>query len=252
MPCRNHDLLEVERAVPEGGVGLRGRRPERVVEPLREVDETHPLAAAARRRLEKDGKADLRGRCTDLRHRRRAVRAGDERHAGSPHLRLRGRFVAEPLHHLRRGTDEHEVVLPTRAREGGVLREEAVARVHGLAAGRLRRCYEVGNAQVALRRGRGPNADSLVGQLDVQRLPVGCRVDRDRLDSELVERADHPDGDLATVGHEDTGEHRRPAPRRRVDRRPARARRAACRTRLPARCRHGSIAPVPPHRPSAR
>ncbi len=144
VPCRDHDLLEVERAVPERGVGLRGRRPERVVEPLREVDETHPLAAAARRRLEKDGKADLRGRCTDLRHRRRAVRAGDERHAGSPHLRLRGRLVAEPLHHLRRGTDEHEVVLRTRAREGGVLREEAVARVHGLAAGRLRRCYEVG------------------------------------------------------------------------------------------------------------
>ena len=46
-----------------------------------------------------------------------------------------------------------------------------------------------------------------VGELDVQRLGVGRRVDRDGFDAELVERADDADGDLATVRYEDTREH---------------------------------------------
>ena len=48
-----------------------------------------------------------------------------------------------------------------------------------------------------------------VGQLDVQRVGVGSRVDGDRLDVELVERADHAHRDLATVGDEHALEHRR-------------------------------------------
>ncbi len=38
-------------------------------------------------------------------------------------------------------------------------------------------------------------------------LAVGGRVDRDRLDAELVQRADHPDRDLAPVRDEDSREH---------------------------------------------
>ena len=38
-----------------------------------------------------------------------------------------------------------------------------------------------------------------VGEPHVQRVAVGGRVDGNGLDSELVQRADHPDGDLAAV-----------------------------------------------------
>ena len=37
---------------------------------------------------------------------------------------------------------------------------------------------------------------------------VGGRVDGDRLDPELVQRADHADGDLAAVRDQDAREHR--------------------------------------------
>ena len=36
---------------------------------------------------------------------------------------------------------------------------------------------------------------------------VGGRVDGDGLDAELVQRADHADGDLAAVRDQDAGEH---------------------------------------------
>ncbi len=53
---------------------------------------------------------------------------------------------------------------------------------------------------------------ALVGEADVQRVPVRGGVDRDRLCAELVDRADDPDGDLAAVRHEHAVEHQWPAP----------------------------------------
>ena len=73
--------------------------------------------------------------------------------------------------------------------------------MHGLAARRHRGRDDRRDAQVALRRGRRPDPDRLVGEARVERALVGGRVDGDRLDVELVESADHPDGDLAAVRH---------------------------------------------------
>jgi len=41
----------------------------------------------------------------------------------------------------------------------------------------------------------------------MHRLLVGRRVDRNRLDLELVQRTDHADGDLAAVRYQDAREH---------------------------------------------
>jgi hypothetical protein len=49
----------------------------------------------------------------------------------------------------------------------------------------------------------------VVGEADVQRVTVGGRVHRDRLDPELVQGADHAHRDLAAVRNEDPGEHQR-------------------------------------------
>ena len=50
---------------------------------------------------------------------------------------------------------------------------------------------------------------AVVGERDVQRVRVRGRVDGDCLDAELVQRADHAHGDLATVRDEHAREHRR-------------------------------------------
>jgi hypothetical protein len=44
----------------------------------------------------------------------------------------------------------------------------------------------------------------------VEGVPVGGRVDGHRLDAELVQRADDPNGDLAPVRDEDSCEHAEP------------------------------------------
>jgi hypothetical protein len=46
-----------------------------------------------------------------------------------------------------------------------------------------------------------------VGEADVEALPVSRRVDGDGVDVELATGADDADGDLATVGDQDTLEH---------------------------------------------
>ena len=63
------------------------------------------------------------------------------------------------------------------------------------------------DAQVALVRRRRADADRAVGEPRVQRAFVRGRVDRDRLDPELVQRADDADGDLAAVRDQDAVEH---------------------------------------------
>ncbi len=71
--------------------------------------------------------------------------------------------------------------------------------------------------QVAVGALRAPDADGLVGQLDVERLDVGLRIDRERLDAELAAGADDAEGDFAAVGDEDFLDHRvgnSPAPSR--------------------------------------
>ena len=94
------------------------------------------------------------------------------------------------------------------ADKGRVLGEEAVARVDGRAARRLSGRDDGGDGEVALGRGRWADADRAVSQARVERVAVGGRIDGDSLDAELVERADHADGDLPAVGDEDSLEHR--------------------------------------------
>ncbi len=149
-----------------------------------------------------------------------ALGARHERHAGGAHLGLRARLVAHALHHVRGRPDEDEVVVLAGADEGGVLGQEAVAGMDGVAAGRLGRRDERRDAEVALGRGRRADADRAVGEPDVQRVLVGGRVDGDRLDAELVQGADHAHGDLAAVGDEDTVEHGGSLARQRVRERP--------------------------------
>src|SRR5262245_49806483 len=61
--------------------------------------------------------------------------------------------------------------------------------------------------QVTLRSRGGPDPHAMIGERRVQSVRVGVRIDGDGLDTHLAARADHADGDLATVRDEDLGEH---------------------------------------------
>src|SRR5262245_45040134 len=67
------------------------------------------------------------------------------------------------------------------------------------------------HVQVALGAARGADAHVLVGKEHVQRVLVGFRVHRHRLDAELPARVDHPQRDFPAVGDQDLLEHLTPA-----------------------------------------
>ena len=129
-------------------------------------------------------------------------------------------LVAPRPHRLRRWTDERDVALAAKARELGVLGEEAVAGVNRVGAGDLRRRHDRWNMQVTAERRRRADAHRFVGEADVKRARVGLGVDGDRGDAELAACADHAERDLTAVRDQDLLERRRRGRRdRRTNRR---------------------------------
>ena len=221
-------LLEVQAGIAERGARLGRRGVEEPLELVRVLDEAHAAPSPARRGLEQHRIAGGLGDARGLgRGREPAGRAGNQRQPGGAHRVLRAGLVAEHLHRLGRRPDERDVVVEAGAHEGGVLAEEAVAGMHGVAAGRDRGGDHARDLEVALgRRGR-PDADGAIGRRHPGSRAIGRRVDRDRLDAELVARADHAHGDLAPVRYEHAAEQLR---------RSRRARTGAGRTRPDRRC----------------
>ena len=81
-----------------------------------------------------------------------------------------------------------------------ILREESVAGVNRLGAGSAGRSHHGVDVEVALaRRGRS-DVDRDVGLGDVARACVGVAEHGNRPDTHCAQRANHPHGDLATVG----------------------------------------------------
>ena len=145
---------------------------------------------------------------------RRLVAVGDRsempRHgadAGTDREFLRFDLVAHRLDGGGRRADEDDAGRFERPGEGGVLRKEAVARMHRIGAGLPARVEDALDAQIALARGRRPDLNRLVGDPDMQRAAIGLRIDGDCGDSEPLRRAHDPDGDLAAIRDENFPEH---------------------------------------------
>ena len=186
----------------------RARRLVQAREVLRLAHHVHAAAAAAGHRLDDHRVADRVGDLLRLLGGLdRLDRPGQQRQAGLLHQVTGDRLVADPLHHLRLGADEGDVVVGADLGEERVLGEEAVAGVDGLGAGLLRRADDVRDVEVALAGRRRPDADRLVGEPDDRGLRVGGRVDGHRLDAQLAAGARHAQGDLAAVGDQDLLEH---------------------------------------------
>ena len=208
VPRVDHGLLEVERRVAEGGVGLALGRLERLAQRRRVVDAAHAAPAAAGDGLDEHREADALGRggqLVEVGGRRGAVEGGQAGLAG------RGdgpRLVAGQVQGGCRGADEGDAVRLARLGEQRVLGEEAVAGVDRVGAALDGHPHdvlvvEVGPHRVALLA----DLVGLVGLEAVLGPAVLVREDGDRPGAELGGRAERPDGDLPTVGDEDLGEH---------------------------------------------
>jgi hypothetical protein len=76
-------------------------------------------------------------------------------------------------------------------------------------AGPLRRLDQPRHDEVALGGGRWADQEGLVGDPRVQCAAVCLRIDGDRPDPELAQRAEDANGDLAAIRDEDSGERGR-------------------------------------------
>ena len=236
-------LLDVHRAIAERGERLVLGQAEELGELLGIVRDPHPLAAAARRRLDDHRKPDALGeleRLVGILDRPR--RAGHRRHAGLLGQAPRGGLVAHLADLVAGGPDEGDVGGLADVGELGVLGQKAVAGMDRVGTGDLGGGDEIRDLEVGGAAGRRPDAHVVVGEAHVQRLAVGLAVDRHRRDAELPARANHPQGDLPAVGDQHLLEHQGvrssapeaptvPRSRRTCGRRRSRRRRPAARTR---------------------
>ena len=208
VPRLDQVLLEVDRAVAEGGLGLGLGDHEAVPEALLVERDAHAAPAAARGRLDDHRVADVAGqrqRLLDVDQ--HVLRAGNGGQPGGDHELARLGLVAHRADHVGGRADEGEARGDDGLGELRVLGEEAVAGMDGVGVRHLGRGEDARDGAIALRRRRRADAHRLVGEADVQRLAVGLGEDGDGLDLELPAGAQDAQRDLAPIGDEDFLEH---------------------------------------------
>ncbi len=211
VPGHPDEPLQVQPPVTECGGGLRPGCGPAGTERGLVLDHRHAAAAAARSRLDQDRVAELvrggYGRL-DVAEHRRAVQGGQ----AGPVGQLAGPGLVSGLgHHVRARPDEGQARVHAGRGEGGVLRQEAVTGVDRVAAGAQGRAQHRVDGQVALRRGRRPDAHGPAGQPGGQGVPVGGGGHHHRFQTGLLAGPDDADRDLAPVGDQDPAQ--RPAAR---------------------------------------
>lgn len=86
--------------------------------------------------------------------------------------------------------------------------QEAVTGMHRLGARRLAGRDDLFGSQITLRRCGRADMNSLVGHLDMQRVPIRIRIDRDGQNAHAARSLDHAAGDFAAIRDQDFLEHR--------------------------------------------
>ncbi|GAA0005419.1 hypothetical protein BRDID11002_54220 [Bradyrhizobium diazoefficiens] len=88
-------------------------------------------------------------------------------------------------------------------RKLGILRQEAVAGMHGLRPGLSRGFDQTLDIEITVTRPRGAEQHGLVGERDMHRVTVGLGIDRDRAQAHGTGGANDAAGDLAAVGDQE-------------------------------------------------
>src|SRR5918999_1693848 len=214
VPALLDPLLEVDRVVAEGRLGLRPRQGQRGLHLAWGSHEAHAPPTAARRGLEEHRVAGIAGLVEGIgqvRHDSPAARHRREA-AGGEHA-SHGVLAGEALEHLGARADEGKVVRGAHLGEAGVLGQEPVARMDRITAGDEGRAHHRRLVEVAAPRLRRTDADRLVGHAHPERVAIRLAVGHDRRHAEVTAGAQDADRDFAAVGDEDLGEHQagRPA-----------------------------------------
>jgi hypothetical protein len=202
-------LLDIDRRVAEGRACFRARGRQRQREFFLVVGHLHASAAAAGGRLDDHRKADLLGDLGSV-----LVRGdftlGSRNHGNAKRFRglLGGDLVAHDADVIGGRSDEGDAVGIQDVGELGVLGEKAVARMHRVRTGDLAGSDDLVDVEIAVARGRRPDANALVCKAHMHGVLIGSGMHRDSLDTELLAGAQHPERDLTTVCNENLGEHR--------------------------------------------
>ncbi|MDQ1105945.1 hypothetical protein QE405_003229 [Nocardioides zeae] len=194
------EALDEDGGVAEGRGGLVGGQLHGRLEVVELAHDAHPATATTGRRL--DDHRQVGGRHGG------GLEPVELRHARVEHELLGPDLVAHGLDGRGRRPDPRQARLDDGAGEVGVLRQEAVARVHGVRARRPRGLeHEVG-PQVGL-GGRAPReAYGAVRLRHERQVRVGVGVHGDGLDAEAAARGHDAAGDLAAVGDQNGSDHR--------------------------------------------
>ena len=201
-------LLQEQAAVPERGDRHPPRRVEGRFEFLGIPRDLHADAASSGRRLHEDRIADpLRDWQAILDPRDDPLAAWRHRDAEGSDEFACGSFPSHRAHRGGRGTDEDDPGLLASLREGGVLREESVARMDRVRGGLDRGVDDLADVQVCFGELLPSERDRLVGIPDERRVRIRVGIDGDGRDGQFAARPHDPHGDLTAVRDEDPVEH---------------------------------------------
>ena len=117
-------------------------------------------------------------------------------------------LVPHRVHRARGRPDELDVAALADFREVRVLREKTVAGMDRIHVADFRGADDAVDLEVAFRARRGADANRLVGQLDVQRINIRLRINRERPDAEFLAGADNAQRDFAAIGDQNFLKHR--------------------------------------------
>jgi hypothetical protein len=163
------------------------------------LNHPHATTAAAGGRLDQDRVTDplRRGQGIGL---RRELEGLKSRHTDSLDHTLGRQLVADAPDRRRRRAHPGQTGVDHSLRETGVLRQEAVARMHRVRAAAPARVEHLVDVQIGVRRTPPLQRDRDVGFLDEGRAGVAVGIDRHRADAHAMRGAKDAAGDLAAVG----------------------------------------------------
>ena len=210
VPWILQKLLHVDLIVIERGFRFRFRHRHRVAQVRFRVHDAHAAPAAAARRFDDDGIADLARDAAvfDRIVAERSTGTRHARHAGRFH-RLDGRnFVAHQTDHVGGRADEDESGLLDALGEIGIFRKKTVAGMDRLRVRHFRCGNDRRHVEITFRRRRGTDANGFVGHADMFQIAVDRGMHRNGFDAQRVARAQYSQRDFAAVGDNDFIEHR--------------------------------------------
>ena len=208
MARRVDEFFDQHGVIAERALGLIARACQRCCKSRRIFDQPHPLAAAARDRLDKNRIADLFGRVSQ--HRVALIGAVIARHNGHAcrlHQSLRRVLQPHRADRLGRGSDKHQSGLLNGVHKIRVLRQEPITRMDRLCPRRQRCLNNRIAAQIAFSRGRAAQGHRQIARRHMKRAGIHIRMHRDRLYAHIAAGPRDAARDLAPVCNQNTPKH---------------------------------------------